>query len=383
MSKKIGRVYLFELLLFLLVILGELPKIYVLYDLEILVHITNFIQFPLYVGLMYQVIRQQCSLKQFVLFSVIGILLLIGYIVSSQAAYVRGLMLILAVEDIPFKRMLHVCRVAMTSMFCVTVILWMLRLSDSGIGIKGKPAFGYIHSNIAAQVAMIIFLLWLTEKGEKVGRREYIIIEIAAILLFVFTGSKTATSIMAAAPILSEICKKAFQCDKRKSLVFWGIEIAQAMILLFTWWSARLLANVSFLKRLDLMVTNRLFLNYYLFDKYSLKLFGQNVTLQESTSVYNNIQDVWGAVITCDNTYVMSLLIMGILPTIIFLLGYVFLVRKAIRQRDRSVVVAAMLLALYAFCESQLVEIYNNFVYLYILAAPTVCRQERMKIYDS
>lgn len=384
MAVENKRFYLFDVLLFLLIILGELPKAYVLANSENLTFVANLIQIPLYLGLLFLIMKKQYSLKQLMLFAILGVLLLIGYVESEQAAYFRGLLLILAVKDIPFKRLLRVCRIGITSTFVFTIILWVLRISDSGVSRRGNLAFGYVHPNIAAQVIMIILLLWLAEKGEKANIREYAVFEIAAVVVILLTGTKTAVIIIALAPLFMEICKKNLHKNKGTKILNFFMEISQTVILLFTWWSAKALPNVIVLKTLDLIVTNRLFLNYYLFDKYPLKLFGQNVSLHESTGVYNNIHDVWGAVITCDNTYAMSLLIMGIVPTIIFLLGYMLLIRKAIKVKDSSVVAIAMLLALYAFCESQMVEIYNNFVYLYILAVPAVCQRERRKTtYDT
>ena len=64
----------------------------------------------------------------------------------------------------------------------------------------------------------------------------------------------------------------------------------------------------------------------------------------------------------------MSLLVMGIIPTIIFAIGYVILMRKALREKNYVVVAVALALVLYGFFETQLLEIYNNFVYLYITA---------------
>ena len=123
----------------------------------------------------------------------------------------------------------------------------------------------------------------------------------------------------------------------------------------------------GFLKKLDLLFTNRIFLNYYQFNKYPLRLFGENVSLHEPGGAYNNIQNFWAA-ITCDCTYTMSLIIMGIIPTAVFALAYICLMKKAIKAKDYTVIAITILLAMYAFCESQLVEIYNNFVFFYIYA---------------
>lgn len=298
---------------------------------------------------------------------------------SGQAAYFRGFLLILAAKDVPFKRIVSVCKYAISSMFLFTVILWILRISDSGVSNKGKLSFGYVHPNIFAQIIMIILFLRLAERGEKTKKREFIVFEIIAIIIVLLTETKTVAIVIALTPLILGFFKwNLYRNGGIKVFNFLG-EISQFSVLLFTWWSARMLPYFSFLKKLDLIVTNRLFLNYYLFNKYPLKLFGQNINLHESGGIYNDIQDIWGAVITCDNTYALSLLVMGIIPTVIFLLAYVLLVKKAIKIHDYTIIAISILLALYAFCECQMVEIYSNFVYFYILAVPSVTQGERIK----
>ena len=71
---------------------------------------------------------------------------------------------------------------------------------------------------------------------------------------------------------------------------------------------------------------------------------------------------------TCDCTYTLSLIIMGLIPTAFFCLGYVLIIRKALKNNNYIILATCILLTAYAFCESQMVEIYNYFVYFYIFA---------------
>lgn len=270
----------------------------------------------------------------------------------------------------------------MTGTFAATVLMWLLGISDSGVGRRGKLAFGYVHPNYVAQVVMILVLLWLVEKGNRERFLRYVLTEAAAVAILFLTGSKTAGIIIAASPLVVELCRCAVYQKKSSKLTKLLLEGSQPVILLFTWLSAKLLPYSGVLKKLDLIFTNRLFLNYYQFTKYSLKLFGQNVSLHEPGGAYNEIQHFWAA-ITCDCTYTLSLVVMGLIPTALFAVGYVLLMRKALRSGDYLVVSAAVLLALYAFCESQMVEVYNNFVYLYLFAMARTDLQERRKLCDT
>ncbi|MFR2318869.1 MAG: hypothetical protein ACLS7U_05465 [Enterocloster sp.] len=361
--RKIG---LFELVLFSLIIIEELSKIYIFSNSEIYSLFANYIQLPLYVALLHYILKKSYTNRQLLIFAIIGVLLLYGYIKSGQAAYFRAFLLIIAAKNISFKKIVRICRYAITSTFLFTVLLWICRISDGGIGRRGKLSFGYGHPNITAQTVMIIMLLYLAERGNNAKTKDYILFETIAVAVMLLTGSKTAMIIIALTPITISFFK--WYLAKKKLMI--GnliIECSQISIIVFTWLSAKMLPYSYLLKKLDLLLTNRLFLNYYQFNKYSLSLFGKNVSLYETGQVYNEIQNFW-ATITCDCTYTISLIIMGIIPTMLFAIAYIYLVKKAIASKDYIVIAIAVMLAMYAFCESQLVEIYNNFVFFYICA---------------
>lgn len=365
-----NKYYLFDILLFLLVLMSELPRIYLFSNMEGFYTAINFIQIPVYFGLLFIITNKKYKIKQLILFTGLGAVLLVGYLKSGQAAYFRGLLLILAAKDVPFKRILHTCRMAVTSVFVLALGLWIIGLSDAGVLRRGFVAFGYVHPNIVAQVLMIIILLWITEKGESLKRKHYIVIECFAVLIYLLSGSKTATAVLTIAPVIMIVTKKLMSRNHYAKLPVFLIEISQLLVLGFTYVTAILLPQSSILKALDLFFTNRLFLNYYLLNKNGMKLFGQNVVLADhSGTVYNNIQDIWNVAITCDNSYLLSLLVMGLVPTAIFLFGYVILIKRAVRERNYVIISSALILAVYAFCESQMIELYNNFVYFYIMAA--------------
>ena len=59
---------------------------------------------------------------------------------------------------------------------------------------------------------------------------------------------------------------------------------------------------------------------------------------------------------------------MGLIPTVIILVGYILLMKKAISRHNYMVMSVALLLAIYSFCESQMLEVYSSFVYFYLIA---------------
>ena len=88
-------------------------------------------------GVGYFIWLKRLKLNQLIMIMIAGILLLIGYIESGQAAYFKGLLLIVAAKNIPYKKIIQTCKTATISTFCFTYFLWIMGISYSGIGRRG------------------------------------------------------------------------------------------------------------------------------------------------------------------------------------------------------------------------------------------------------
>lgn len=375
MRKKVG---LFEAVLFVLIVLSLLPHTYYISNMEGFKSFADAVQIVCYCGLVYLICKKRLKLNQLIMIMIAGILLLIGYIESGQAAYFKGLLLIVAAKNIPYKKIIQTCKTATISTFCFTLLLWIMGISDSGIGRRGKIAIGYIHPNIAAQIVTIIVLLYLSEGNTK--KKNYIWVEIIALLTFAITGSKTAVIVMVLAPFMIELFKHVLFHKNLISVVVEAFaEWSQALVIAFTYFSAMLLPYSAVLKKMDLLFTNRLFLNYYLFTEFGMKAFGQNVLQYFTGIAYNSIHDTGNAVITCDSTYALSMIVMGIIPTVLAALGYILAIRKGIRKKDYLLIAIAVLLTIYAFFECQMTEAYYFFIYFYLFSAAEDRETEKTK----
>ena len=141
---------------------------------------------------------------------------------------------------------------------------------------------------------------------------------------------------------------------------------SQVIAFAITYGSAKLIETSGIVKALDVFFINRIFLNYYAITKYGISLFGQHVSLSAPGEIYNNIRDVYWLAATVDSTYTWSLVVMGLVPSIIMALGYILIIKRAIKNKDYTIIAFALLFAIYGLFESQMGEIYNNFVYFYL-----------------
>ena len=360
---------LIYIILFLLVFMNKLTTIYVFSQMEFLGTAIEFVQVPMYGGLIYIIAQKKYSLKELMTFLVVGILLLIGYVVSGQAAYFKGFLLIIASKNIPYRKILNVCRKALTFVLGLGIFLFLIGISNSGISRRGASGLGFGHPNVTAQLIMIIILLWTSEKAGKLKPIHYIGIELGGLITFLLTDSKTSTIVILLIPLVMVFSEKIMSRTWYSKVPKFLMTYSQLLVILFTYLSARFLETSNMLKTLDLFFTNRLFLNYYVLNKFGIKLFGQNVTLRDNSgTIYNNIHGWYNWSVTCDSSYMVTLLVMGLIPTVIILIGYILLMKKAIKRHNYMIMSVALLLAIYSFCESQMLEVYSSFVYFYLIA---------------
>ena len=102
------------------------------------------------------------------LFCIIGGLLLIGYISSGQASYFKGFLLIIAASNVPYKRILSICRKTTLVIIALSILLWIMGISDTGVGRRDAISIGFTHPNVAAQMIMLVCLLWTSEVAENI-----------------------------------------------------------------------------------------------------------------------------------------------------------------------------------------------------------------------
>ena len=121
---------LIYIILFLLVFMNRLTTIYVFSQMKFLGTVIELVQIPMYAGLIYIIAQKKYALKELVTFFVVGILLFIGYIVSGQAAYFKGFLLIIASKNIPYRKILNVCREALTLVLGLGIFLFLIGVAE-------------------------------------------------------------------------------------------------------------------------------------------------------------------------------------------------------------------------------------------------------------
>ena len=381
---------LFLLSLMVLSFLSEAYQIYIVTRTPLLFSIIGYLQYPMYLILIYVIIARRYSTKQMALFAIIGILLLYGAYCSNESVYLRGFLLIIAGRNVKFNSICKAIRKALTASVIISVILFVTGISNAGLQRRGYYGYGYVHPNIFAQILMLIIVLWMLERRDSLRRNNYLFILLYGAGIIFLTGSKTSAIIVFCVPVLLWFVKRLGRIEKKHKIIEFLLTYSQVIAFAITYGSAKLIESSSFVKALDVIFINRIFLNYYAITKYGISMFGQHVSLSTPGEIYNNIRNVYWQAATVDSTYTWSLVVMGLIPSIIMAVGYIYIIKRAIKNQDYTIVAFAVLFAIYGLFESQMGEIYNNFVYFYLTSkvltteskAPFVISNKHYRLLD-
>ena len=367
-----GKIQLFTCTLFLLAFVYELKFIYCFANSTMYAQAADFVEMFAYVVLMTMIVYNRFSLKQLLLIVISGVILLMGYVKTGYAVWFRSFLIILAAKDVPFEKIRKTMLRVYLSVIGLGILLFVLGISDAGVGRRGYLGFGFIGANALSTMLTVAVLLWICGK-EKLHIQDVFFIWCLAILDFLLLNSRTAVIALCLLPLLYAAVGKMIKKESRLGERF--VVNFQALFFAVTIGLVILYPKSSFLRySLDAALNWRLFLNFNNIHRFGVPLLGQNVQLFDETSTYLNYYTQeyhFTTFNTVDNTYIVVLITLGLLPTLCFLICNIFVSKKAWNNRHVTLLTTVMILSLYGFMESSMQEIYINFPYLYLLAAPS------------
>ncbi|MCC4414510.1 hypothetical protein LMB68_09225 [Limosilactobacillus reuteri] len=355
--------------LFLFVLIESLQKIYFFAQNEMVAVLSSIIS--LFVGITLTVIclAGKYSARTFFLLIFIGSLLFIGYINSKMSAYLIGFLFLVSGTNVDIRSILKTIRYAISISIIISLFLYFIGLSDIGIARRGYNGWGFVHPNVAGQVFMLVILLWIAEHYLTLNLfRINTILIIGELFIFLLTGSRTVLITMTALVALLPLFRKIF-VKNSDNLVVKISELINPISLMLTFATAKFLYYVPFFQRLDSLMVNRIFLNSFALEKFGIRLFGQNSDLKTEGTVYNSLRNVyWNAGITVDSTYMTSLLTMGLIPTLIWTVAYVLMMKRVAETKNYIFFTIALVLCFESFMETGMLTIYNNFAFFFLTA---------------
>lgn len=376
-SREIKVEKILYLFIFLIVVVSQSQHIYIVSQSNLLVEILDLIDWFFYFVLLFLIFVKYKleSYKEyinnvkvlfFILFSIF--VFLVSYFCSGNTVYIKGLVILLACKGASFSKLLRTLLKSYLVIITVSICLYFLGISDAGVARRGAISLGFVHPNIFAQFVLIAILLFISLFSYKLTIKQlFYLSSITAVLQYCFTKSRTTFALIILIPFLFYIVKKMIYMNKTRNLIDFFAKFGYLGMLLLTVITAVMYPISRISQLLNKIVNMRVFLNYYILKEYPPKFFGQNVLLNNNTGeVVDPVTKVGNIHTTVDNSYMISLVTLGILPTIIVALTYTLVVKMMINKRAYNLVIVSIILCLYSFCEAQMIPIYNFFVFIYL-----------------
>lgn len=325
--------------------------------------VVNAIQLVLYVLLVIQVVLFRYSLNTIVIAVVSVMFFIMGWFATHNAVYIRNILLVLAVGTIPFGRTLKAMRYAMITTVVAGAVSVVLGLASIQQFRRGGISLGFVHPNQLSLIITIILLTWLAEHNKHFTLKKLAGVSLLALISYGITRSRTALLIIFAALVFSILQMHRHRYRLRYFAVVAAVVPMCCFVLSVL--TAVFLFSSNLVNQLDLLFSNRIWLNWYAFSNHTVTLFGQNIDFTLGTgTVYNTLRGTGNNSITVDNSYVVSLLELGLIPTLIYLMWNSYSLVHLSNMGEYYLMSIGILLCIYAMFESQLLDAYFNFVLL-------------------
>lgn len=364
MRNRLRTITIFESCLALLVLLDGISRLSVWPSGGSAGLFVNVLQLCLYALLVIDLVRRKYPFSTYLAVGMSAAVFLLGWLQTHDSVFIRDVLLIVAARDTPFEKTVHTMRITMSLVVCIGILTVVFGFVGLGVYRRGGVSLGFAHPNQLALMLTVIALMWLAERRKYLTGKDLTFATIWALVTYLITRSRTPLLLMMAVIILGVVQVRNPGRHVGKVLAIMA-PLVPILCLLFTYMTAVLLPLSQFVNQLDLLLSNRIWLNWYAFSHYDITMFGQVIDLTAGTgTVYNEIRGVWNSSITVDNTYTLSLLSLGLIPTLGFVCWNTFSLKRAVNSGDFYLVVLGIVLCVYGITEAQMMDVYNNFVLL-------------------
>lgn len=329
LSKKIKKKYihLIDVCIFTLAFADMLKDISVIGAISWYDQLVKIIDIVGYIILAGIILKQKVSEKFLLMYSIATVFFVYGYLKSGMSAFLTAWLVLLACKGMDYKRILRILYQCTLVTLAVSIITSLFYIGEIGQQVETGFTLGFSHKNIAGLYLCFAYILKFNMKPAK---HTYIKSIAWGLFILIITQSKTAAFSVIALPFLITFYR--WVVEKNKKSIIRITEILVPLYCVITYVTAVLFPISKFVQRLNQIFTNRIFLNWFILSKNKITLFGQNVQLHYS-GIHNAIINQWNINTTVDGTYIILILVFGIVPTLLYIMGYIYLIYKGGTER--------------------------------------------------
>ncbi len=362
-KKNNSKIDFLSITIFVFAFVSFMGKLSLMSDSRFYEIASSFITMMVYITIFFILLKKKMPSIQVICFILLSCLFLVGYFFCGMSALFQMCVWIFAMYKRDYKDIFKIIFGASIIVFIIGVILGLITLNLS-VAITNGFYLGFGHKNQLGFYIAYLFILYncFTRKTDC---PKFIESFIYSLFILFFTQSRTATISVLAFYLLVKIFDK-----RMKKVHFNGKLLAVLLVpflIAFTYITAINFTTSGFVQLLNRFFNNRIFLNWYAFDNNKISLLGQNIQMHNHID-YNEIIQQGNINTTIDGTYTIILLVMGLIPTILYILIYIFLILKEYRNQNNVILAATITLAIYAFMETGFTNILLNFPLFYLTA---------------
>lgn len=342
-------------------------KVYVINQSEALLNLIDYLEIPLYVSCVYHVIAQNKYSRKIMIWGIaISLIFMVVIYKSGLAELLKATVLVFSFKDNDFQRLARAFFHITIFMTLLTISLYILSISDAGIGRRGYLTYGFTGAGGLGQ-ACFYMTLQAALCGYTKRKDLKTVLLIINCICFILSNNKTGIVL---GVMTLFICNSKLTTVLVKKGIRKIIYILPLLMTSMTFVTTLLYARSPFIQRLDQILSGRISLNYRNFGLFGIKIFGQKANFYtQNIKYYNEVTKTYSTFNTIDNAYMAGFITMGILAMIVLYVCYIFLVRKSYQNAQINLLSIIAILCIYGLIESAMLSIYVSLPFFYLTAS--------------
>lgn len=327
------------------------------------------------------ILRQKTSVKRSIIMCIAIITIAITAVNTEQSIFVYGILLLIGMVNKNFNEILLINIKLRLLLTAILVTLSSTGVIENRIISKTTGGFamslGFSHSNKLALSIFIILLCVVYLKKFRLNLREYAFLLGGFLFVHYITASRTAEitiMVMIIFSLIKTVLYK-YKVKLNKSIFISSAVVSYTLIISSFIMPYLYSIGNTIAITLDTVFSGRIFLSLSGLQRYGITIWGQKIKI-----IYWSValagKEEGNAI---DNAFVYLLVHFGWVMFILFLICLTYILIKAIKASDTTMVLCFAIIITYATLENTMLYVVNNPFLLY--AVSFIANGEGEKVY--
>lgn len=324
----------------------------------------NSLEFVVYFILIYKIAASGYSLKQLIIYFVLGTFFLVGYFHTGYAAMLRTFLVLVAAKNEDYSKVLKVLVQGLVFGMLLVLALYLIGVSDAGVQRRGALSFGFVSPNVPAGLIQTVIFAWVSFINRKLKLTESLICLGVAFLIYMLLGTRTTCILVAALPFAIYI---GYAFKGKNLMIYRLLQFTPFILAGATYVTSFLYEKNAYIQKINVLLGSRIFMNYFNLNKYGITLFGSRTSF-EGDLLYNPVTEGYSTFNTLDGAYICLLIQFGVVAMMLWLLLYHYVLKLTYRNKNVNLYTVALFISIHGFVESSTIDIIISFVLIYLYA---------------